>query len=53
MNKEIDGLSEYIVTYILPELDKVENQKVEEIISMLEKRYGKTRLEEVEELVEE
>ena len=52
MNKEIVGLSDYVVTYILPELDTVENKKVEEIVSKLQKRYGKTRLEEVEEIME-
>ena len=37
--------------HILPVLDTVEMQTVQSIIGILKRRYGKTRIEEVEELV--
>ena len=53
VNKEVIGLAEYVATYVLPVLDTVEKQTVQQIMDKLEERYGKTRLEQVEEMVME
>ena len=53
MNKEVNGLAEFVGGRVLEELDTVENQAVERLVEMLKDRYGKTRIEEVEELVSE
>ena len=53
VNKEINGLAEFVGGRVLEELDTVEKQAVERIVEMLEEKYGKTRLEQVEELVSE
>ena len=50
-NKEVSGLEKYVGEHILPVLDTVEMQTVQSIIGILKRRYGKTRIEEVEELV--
>ena len=52
MNKEIKGLGKYVGEMILTKLDTVENQKVKDIIELLKLRYGRTRIEELEELME-
>ena len=53
MNKEVNGLAEYVVVTILPTLDTVEKQTVKNLWDKLKEKYGRTRLEEVESLVKE
>ena len=50
MNKDIKGLEKYISEKVLTTLSTGEKQKVKEFIKCLENRYGKRRLEKVEEL---
>ena len=51
MNKEINGLAKYVGEHILPGLDTVEKQKVKEVTELLKVKYGRARLEELEELM--
>ena len=51
MNKEIDGLAKYVGEHILTRLDMVEKQKVKEVTELLGVKYGRTRIEELEELM--
>ena len=51
MNKEIKGLENFLSEHVLITLSTPEKQKVKEIIACLEERYGRTRLEKMEELV--
>ena len=53
MNKEVNGLEKYVGEHILPVLDTIEMQTVQQIVGILKKIYGRTRMEEVEELVME
>ena len=53
VNKEVKGLAEYVAVYILPVLDTVEKQTVRQVYDKLKEKYGRTRMEEVEELVME
>ena len=53
VNKEVKGLVEYVAVYILPVLDTVGKQTVKKVYGKLKEKYGKTRMEEVEELVTE
>ena len=53
MNKEIEGLAKYVGKHILIMLDMVEKQKVKEITDLLKLKYGRTRIEELEELMED
>ena len=52
-NKEIEGLAKYVGEHIIGKLDTIEKQKVKEIIELLNIKYGRTRLEELEELMED
>ena len=47
----MSGLEKYVGEHILPVLDTAEMQTVQSIIGILKRNYGKTRMEEVEELV--
>merc|ERR1711895_185646 len=53
VNKEIDGLAVYIGGYVVDILDTVEKQTVKNLIDALDRQYGRTRLEELEELMED
>ena len=53
INKEVDGLAEYVGGKVLEALDTVEKQTVRQLVEILKEKYGRTRLEEVEELVKE
>ena len=53
VNKEVKGLAEYVAVYILPVLDMEGKQTVKEVYGKLKEKYGKTRMEEVEDLVVE
>ena len=51
MNKEIDGLAKYVGEHIITRLDRVEKWKVKEVTELLKMKYGRTRIEELEELM--
>merc|ERR1712115_760537 len=53
MNKDIEGLAKYIGEHVVGKLDTIEKQKVKEIIELLDLKYGRTRLEELEKLMED
>ena len=53
MHKEIEGLSLYIGEHVVGKLDTVEKQTVKGLIELLNTKYGRTRLEELEEIMEE
>ena len=53
LNKEVNGLADYVAVMILPRLDTVEKQTVKNLYEMLNDKYGKTRIEELEGLVSE
>ena len=53
VNKEIEGLAKYVGEHVIGKLDTIEKQKVKEIIELLNLKYGRTRLEELEELMED
>ena len=52
-NKEVNRLLEYIGNHIYPALDTAETQTVQQVIGILKRKYGKTRMEDVEDLVME
>ena len=51
VNKEIKGSERFLSEHVLTMLSTPEKQKVKEVIKCLEDRYGRTRLEKLEELV--
>ena len=51
-NKEINGLQRFLANHILPVIVKKEDQNVEKVIRLLDKRYGRTRTEKVEAVIE-
>ena len=53
LNKDVNGLADYVAVMILPRLDTVEKQTVKNLYEMLNDKYGKTRTEELEDLVNE
>ena len=51
MNKEINGLPRFVGEHILPVLEKMRDQNVKKVLELLDIKYGKTRIEKVEECV--
>merc|ERR1712243_357303 len=52
-NKDIEGLAIYTGEHIVGKLDTLEAQTIKEVLQQLDIKYGRTRLEELEELMEE
>ena len=52
-NKEVSGLEKYVCDHVILVLDTVDVQTVEQIVGILKRKYGKTRMEEMEEVVTE
>ena len=52
-NKEVNSLEKYVCDHILSALDTIEVQTVQQIVGILKRKYGRTRMEEMEELVTE
>ena len=52
-NKSIEDLARYTGEHIVGKLDTVETQTIKEILKQLDTKYGRTRLEELEELMEQ
>ena len=52
-NKDIEGLAIYTGEHIVGKLDTTEAQTIKELLQQLDIKYGRTRLEELEELMEE
>merc|ERR1711895_125494 len=53
MNKEIEGLAKYVGEHVIARLDTIEKEKVKEIVDLLKLKYGRKRIEELEELMED
>ena len=53
VNKEIEGLAQYVGEHVIPKLDTIEKHTVREIVKLLNLKYGRTRIEELEELMED
>ena len=47
----MNGLVKYVGEHLLPVLDAVEKQTLMEIIGILKIKYGRTKIEELEELL--
>ena len=52
-NKNIEGLAKYTGEHVVGKLDTTETQTIKEILKLLDIKYGRTRLEDLEELMEE
>ena len=52
LNKEIKGLAAYVNDHLLKTCEKKEDQEVERVLEILEKKYGRSRLEKIEEWME-
>ena len=52
-NKNIEDLARYAGEHIVGTLDTAERQNIKEILKLLDIKFGRTRLEELEELMEE
>merc|ERR1712002_1281304 len=50
-NKEISGLEKYMGEHVYAALDTEEEQTIASLMAMLKRKYGKTKTEEVEEVV--
>merc|ERR1712082_10685 len=53
MNKDIEGLARYIGEHVVGKLDTIETQTVKNLLKLLDIKYGRTRLEDLEELMED
>ena len=52
-NKDIKGLQRFITDHILSTLEKKDDQTIAKVIALLDKRYGRSRTEKVEEAIED
>ena len=52
-NKEIKGLQRFLADHILPVVLKKEDQNVKKVVALLNERYGRTRIEKVEEAIDD
>merc|ERR1711867_411885 len=53
VNKEIEGLAKNVGEHVITRLDTIEKQKVKEIVDLLNLKYGRTRIKELEELMDD
>merc|ERR1711873_229882 len=53
INKEIEGFAQYVGEHVILMLDTIEMHTVTEITKLLKLKYGRTRIEELEELMKE
>merc|ERR1712121_92180 len=53
INNAIEGLAQYVGEHVIPRLDRIEKHTVIEIVKLLKLKYGRTRIEELEELMED
>merc|ERR1712080_252196 len=53
MNKDIEGLAKYMGEHVVGKLDTIEKQTIKGLMELLDTQYGRTRLEELEELMED
>ena len=52
-NKEIKGLPRYVGEHILPVLERKTDQTMKCVLELLDIKYGRTRTEKIEEIVED
>ena len=52
-NKDIKDLPRYLAEHVFPVLDKKNDQTVERALELLEVKYGRSRTERIEELVDD
>ena len=53
LNKDIEGLARYIGEHVVGKLDTIETQTVKDLLKLLDIKYGRTRLEDLEKLMED
>merc|ERR1711873_141571 len=53
LNNDIEGLARYTGEHVVGKLDTMEKQIVKDLLKLLDIKYGRTRLEDLEELMED
>ena len=53
VNKDIKDLPQYVGEHILPVLEKKQDQTIKKVLELLDIKYGRSRMEKVEECVED
>ena len=52
-NKDVKGLPRYVGEYVLPTLDKKTDQTIAKVLDLLSLKYGRTKTEKIEEMMED
>ena len=52
-NKDIKGIQKYVAEHIIPALVKKTDQTLEKVIGLLDVKYGRSRAEKVEDVIED
>ena len=52
-NKEVKGLPRYVGEHVLPTLEKKTYQTIMKVLNLLAIKYGRTKTEKIEELMED
>ena len=50
VNKDIQGLPKFVGKHVLPVLERKQDQLVKRVLEILQTKYGRTRMEKIEEL---
>ena len=52
-NKDVKGLPRYVGEHVLPILDKKTDQTIAKVLDLLSLKYGRTKTEKIEEIMED
>ena len=52
-NKEVKGLPRYVGEHVLPTLEKKSDQTILKVLDLLDSKYGRTKTERIEEIMDE
>ena len=52
-NKDIKGIQKYLAEHVIPVLVKKTDQTLEKVIGLLDVKYGRSRTEKVEDVIED
>ena len=52
-NKDIKGIQKYVAEHVIPVLVRQQDQTLEKVIGLLDVKYGWSRTEKVEDVIED
>ena len=53
VNKDIKDMSQYVGEHVLPVLERKQDQTIKKALELLEVKYGRSRMEKIEECIDD